>query len=48
MRLGLGWSMLGLGRRDDATAAFHEVLTMVPKQSGATEGVAAAAKLTAP
>jgi tetratricopeptide (TPR) repeat protein len=44
MRLGLGWSLLGLGRKDDAVAAFREVLSMVPKHAGATAGIAAAAK----
>ena len=48
MRLGLGWSLVGLNRKADATAAFREVLAMVPKQSGALEGLAAAAKLTGP
>jgi tetratricopeptide (TPR) repeat protein len=42
MRLGLGWSLLYLGRKADAAAAFREVLTMVPKQAGALEGLAAA------
>jgi Tfp pilus assembly protein PilF len=42
MRDGLGWSLLALGRKDDAATAFREVLTMVPKQAGATEGLAAA------
>jgi tetratricopeptide (TPR) repeat protein len=44
MRNGLGWSLLSLGRKDDAAAAFREVLTMVPKQAGATEGLAAAGR----
>lgn len=44
MRLGLGWSLLGLGRKDDAIKAFREVLAMVPAQAGATAGVAAASK----
>ena len=41
MRLGLGWSMVGLGRNNDAAVAFREILSMVPGQSGATEGLAA-------
>lgn len=44
MRNGLGWSLLSLGRKDDAAAAFREVLAMVPKQAGATEGLAAASR----
>ena len=32
------------GKKDDAVAAFQQVLAMVPKHAGATEGLAAAAK----
>ena len=42
MRVGLGWAMIGLGRKADAAAAFREVLTMVPGLASATEGLAAA------
>jgi tetratricopeptide (TPR) repeat protein len=41
MRVGLGWSLLGLGRKPDAAAAFREVLTMVPGLASASEGLAA-------
>jgi Tfp pilus assembly protein PilF len=44
MRNGLGWSLLALGRKDDAAAAFREVLAMVPKQASATEGLASATR----
>lgn len=42
MRNGLGWSLLALGRKSDAAAAFREVLAMVPKQANAGDGLAAA------
>lgn len=42
LRAGLGWSLLALGRRADAAAAFREVLAMVPAHPGATKGLAAA------
>jgi tetratricopeptide (TPR) repeat protein len=44
MRNGLGWSLLALGRKEDAAAAFREVLAMVPKQANATDGLAAASR----
>jgi tetratricopeptide (TPR) repeat protein len=44
MRNGLGWSLLSLGRKDDAAAAFREVLAMVPRQADATQGLAAASR----
>jgi Flp pilus assembly protein TadD len=44
MRNGLGWSLLSLGRKDDAAAAFREVLAMVPRQADATQGLATASR----
>jgi protein O-GlcNAc transferase len=44
LRVGLGWSLLLLGRREEATSAFGEVLSMQPGHAGATAGLSAATK----
>lgn len=40
MRAGWGWSLLGLGRKDEAAKAFEAVLRVAPKHGTAGEGLA--------
>ncbi|HEY4240785.1 MAG TPA: tetratricopeptide repeat protein [Kofleriaceae bacterium] len=42
MRVGLGWALLGAGKKTEAALVFREVLGMVPKHASATSGLAAA------
>ncbi len=42
MRSGLGYALLGAGKKGAAAAAFREVLEMVPDHAGASAGLAAA------